>query len=145
MSRFLLLLSLALLAGCVHTPTVPARTGPLTGDEKRLQGSWVVVHSEVMHFRIPNHIGRIHIYEGRRFRIDTDTGSESFRIDEQSHPKRIDFYDGRNPDIQGIYAFEDDKLIICTADPGKWRPREFKSLFGTGIILDVLVRQRPTR
>src|SRR6266699_696820 len=83
---FLCLPICALLSACatVRTPPVKATTGPLVGDEQRLQGSWKVIHNELMRTRTPQMLGRVHIYFGRCFRLDTDNGSEEFRIDEQS-------------------------------------------------------------
>lgn len=140
--RLFLLLSLAaLLTACATTPTVPTRRGPLSGDEKLLQGAWVVTHNEIMRVPTPELVGRVHTYEGRRFRLDTDSGSEEFRVDEQSNPKRIDFDDGRLSVIQGIYALAGDRLTICTGAPGRPRPTAFATSFGSKSILTVLVRQ----
>ncbi len=131
----------ALLTACATTSSVPGKTGPLTGDEKLLQGSWIVTHNEIMRAPTPELVGRVHIYEGRRFRLDTDIGSEEFRVDEQSNPKRIDFDDGRLPVIQGIYKLDGDHLIICTAAAGRARPTAFATSLGSRSILTVLVRQ----
>src|SRR5262245_5329017 len=108
---FLCLPICTLLCACATVRSLPvaARTGALTGDEERLQGSWKVVHNELMRNQTPQMLGRIHIYFGRRFRLDTDKGSEEFRIDEQSEPKRIDFDDGHSAPIQGIYKLEGDR------------------------------------
>jgi uncharacterized protein (TIGR03067 family) len=132
----------ALLSACatVRTPPVAAKTGPLVGDELRLQGSWRVVHNELMRTQTPELLGRVQIYFGRRFRLDTDEGSEEFRIDEQSEPKRIDFDDGHNSLIQGIYKLEGDRLTICTSAPGDPRPTSFATSPWNNSILTVLVR-----
>jgi uncharacterized protein (TIGR03067 family) len=142
--QWLLFAFAALASGCA-TPTsrVPARSGPLTGDEQRLQGAWVVVHNEIMGAPTPQLHGRVHFYEGRRFHLDTDSGSEEFRVDEQSNPKRIDFDDGRLPLIQGIYKLEGDRLTVCTNSPGRPRPEAFATAPGSRIILTILNRQPP--
>jgi len=139
-------LALCSLTGCasVHTPAVAARSGPLVGDEQRLQGSWKVTHNELMHIDTPWLLGRVHIYFGRRFRLDTDTGSEEFRIDEQSEPKRIDFDDGRRPLIKGIYKLEGDRLTVCTGAPGDPRPSNFATSYLNKSILTILVRLPPS-
>lgn len=135
-------LSLCLLTACasVRTPPVAGRTGPLIGDEQRLQGSWKVTHNELMHIQTPWLLGRVHIYFGRRFRLDTDSGSEDFRIDEQSDPKRIDFDDGHNALIKGIYKLEGDCLTVCTGAPGAPRPSTFATSYWNKSILTTLVR-----
>ena len=84
------LLLAASLVACATTPGVPPATGPLSDGEQLLQGSWVVTHNEMMGVPIPEMVGRVHIYEGRRFHLDTDSGSEEFRVDEHSNPMRID-------------------------------------------------------
>jgi uncharacterized protein (TIGR03067 family) len=131
-----------LLSACatVCTPPVAARTGPLVGDEQRLQGSWKVIHNELMRTQTPQMLGRVHIYFGRRFRLDTDRGSEEFRIDEQPDPKWIDFDDGHNPLIQGVYKLEGDRLTVCTGAPGDPRPTNFATSLSNKSILTVLVR-----
>jgi hypothetical protein len=98
-----------------------------------------------MHTDTPWLLGRVHIYFGRRFRLDTDTGSEEFRIDEQFDPKRIDFDDGRRPLIQGIYKLEGDRLTVCTAAPGDPRPSTFGTSYLNKSILTILVRLPPSK
>jgi uncharacterized protein (TIGR03067 family) len=139
---FLCLPICILLSACatVHTPPVAATTGPFVGDEQRLQGSWKVIHNELMRTQTPQMLGRVHIYFGRRFRLDTDKGSEEFRIDEKSEPKRIDFDDGHNSLIQGIYKLEGDQLTICTGAPGDPRPTSFATSLWNKSILTILVR-----
>jgi uncharacterized protein (TIGR03067 family) len=139
---FLCLPICALLSACatVGTPPITATTGPLVGDEQRLQGSWKVIHNELMRIQTPEMLGRVHIYFGRRFRLDSDKASEEFCIDEKSEPKRIDFDDGHNPLIQGIYKLEEDRLTICTGAPGDPRPTTFATSPWNKSILTVLLR-----
>ena len=131
-----------LVTACVttRTPPVLARTGPLQGDEQLIQGSWVVVHHEMSHMALPEMKGRVHIYFGRQFRLDTDAGSEAFRIDEQCEPKRIDFDDGHRPLMQGIYKLEADRLTVCVGAPGRGRPTTFNTRFGDQSLLTILER-----
>jgi len=44
--------------------------------------------------------------------------------------------------VKGIYKIEGDRFTACYAEVGKDRPREFKSVPGTGHTLYVLERQK---
>src|ERR1044071_880697 len=123
-----------------HTPPVPARSGTLTGDELLIQGAWVVIHNEMSRIALPEMEGRVHIYSGRQFRLDTDTRGEPFRIDEQCDPKRIDFDDGHRPLIRGIYRLEGDRLTVFIGAPGHSRPTAFETRIGDQSVLMILQR-----
>jgi uncharacterized protein (TIGR03067 family) len=135
-----------LLSGCAYTETAFDRSIDLlpatpTGDYLRLQGTWVVVHNELRTMALPQMKGRLFIFERDRFRLDTDTGSERYAIDESTEPKRIDFDDGRSPLIRGIYTVDAENLVICAAAPGKRRPTEFKTGLFSGDILTKLKKR----
>src|SRR6267378_8028000 len=136
----------SLMTACITTPTqpVPVASEPLRGDEKRIQGAWVVIHNEMSHISTPELEGGIHIFFGRQFRLDTDTGSEAFRIDEESDPKRVDFDDGHSSLIQGIYKLEEGRLTVGTGAPGRSRPTTFKKRFGDRSVLTIL-RRAPSK
>ena len=140
------LLLAVLLSGCAYRETPFDRSIDLlaaapSGDYFRLQGSWVVVHNELRTMAFPQMNGRLFIFEGDRFRLDTDTGSERYAIDESTVPKRIDFYDGRRPLIRGIYTVDAEDLVICAGAPGKPRPTEFRTGVFSGNILTKLKRR----
>jgi uncharacterized protein (TIGR03067 family) len=71
--------------------------------------------------------------EGQQITYGTST------IDPTKKPKTIDFIpsDGANQGQThlGIYEIEGDTRKLCFADPGKARPKEFKSEAGSGTIL----------
>ncbi len=141
------LLALLLLNGCVSTaPTSSdksaAADAALSGDYLKLQGRWVVQRNEIKKITTPELHGRVFIFQGRTFRLDTDRGSERFVIDESTNPRSIDFDDGRLPIILGIYALDGDRLVLCTGDPGEPRPREFATSVFTGAVLTELSKEK---
>ena len=117
-----------------------AEGAELTGDYQKLQGRWVVLRNEIKKQTTPELHGRVWIFEGKKFRLDTDKGSEAFVLEETTQPKSIDFKDGRTADILGIYKFEGEKLVVCTAAAGKKRPKAFKTSMWTGTVLTELKR-----
>lgn len=133
------------LASCRSTASrldapIPAAPKSLSGDYARLQGTWVVIHNEEKGVPLTEMAGALFHFEGDRFHIGNETGSERFAIDETTSPKRIDFDDGRLPMIRGIYRFDGDRLVICSGDAGDPRPTEFKTSFFSGDVLTVLER-----
>ena len=44
--------------------------------------------------------------------------------------------------VKGIYKFDDDKLTLCLAEPGKDRPKAFAGKAGSGHTLLVLLKQK---
>jgi uncharacterized protein (TIGR03067 family) len=131
---------LGLIAAGLYAFAAEPQNG-LSGDYRALQGRWVVMRNEIKKQTTPGMHGRLFIFEGRTFRIDTDQGSEGYSVDESTDPKSIDFDDGRSPVIRGIYKLEKDKLVICTAAPGEKRPTEFKTSVDTGTVLTELKRK----
>ena len=123
---------------CAAEPEPPA----LTGDYLRLQGRWVVLKNELRTIDISEMHGRIFIFEGKAFRVDTDKGREGYSLDEKINPKSVDFDDGYSAVIRGIYKLEGESLVLCTGAPGAERPKEFKTSIWTGTILTELKRAK---
>lgn len=65
----------------------------------------------------------------------------------KSKPASIDIKITAGPDldkiIKGIWKLERDNLIICLAEPGKERPKEFAGKEGTGHTLLGFTRAKP--
>jgi uncharacterized protein (TIGR03067 family) len=114
----------------------------LRGDYAKLQGRWVVFRCERDGATMPERNGRAFIYEGKTVHLDTDKGRENYVLHEDTNPKRIDFVDGHNPPILGIYKLEDDTLVTCSADPGLERPTSFSTSPGDGRILTHTRREK---
>jgi uncharacterized protein (TIGR03067 family) len=92
------------------------------GDYAKLQGRWIVFRCERDSAIMPERNGRVFIYEGTTVHLDTDKGRENYVLHEDTTPKSVDFVDGQNPPVLGIYKLEGDTLVTCTADPGLKRP-----------------------
>jgi uncharacterized protein (TIGR03067 family) len=117
-----------------------AAADELSGDYVALRGAWTVTHNEMLKLTLHEMHGRQFIFQGDRFHLDGDTGTEQFVLDESSSPKRIDFISGASV-IQGIYKLEGDVLTFCTAPPGVARPTRFESALDSRIILTIVKRR----
>jgi uncharacterized protein (TIGR03067 family) len=84
------------------------------------------------------------------FRFKEPVGKGTFSVDATKKPKTIDFQpsaqpgqpDGTPKPMLGIYEFEDGKLKVCMAGPGRDRPTEFVSKMGNGLTLVVWEREK---
>jgi uncharacterized protein (TIGR03067 family) len=114
----------------------------MRGDYAKLQGCWIVFRCERDGAAMPERNGSVFIYEGTTFRLGTDAGRENYVLQEDTNPKSIDFLDERDPPLLGIYKFEGDTLVTCTADPGLKRPTTFSTAAGDGRILTHTRREK---
>lgn len=121
--------------------THTAAATDLSGDYDALRGAWTVTHNEMLKMTLHEMHGREFIFEGDRFRLDGDTGTEQFVLDGSNSPKRIDFISGASV-IRGIYKLEGDVLTLCTAPPGVARPTSFESALDSRVILTILERPK---
>ena len=114
----------------------------LAGDYIQLQGRWIVFRCERDGATMPERNGSVFIYQGKTVRLGTDSGAENYVVREETNPKSIDFLDARDPPVLGIYKFEGEALIICSADPGRERPKTFETQAGDGRILTHMRRAK---
>ena len=137
----------ALLSSCASTISVNTDTelvpfsDKVSGDYKRIQGSWIVTSNEIRKQSLPQMSGAVFHFSGNQHWISGDKGREWFALRESSSPKSIDFYDKKTPTIRGIYKIEGERLTLCTAAPGQPRPTEFSTSPFTGTILTTTQRQ----
>jgi uncharacterized protein (TIGR03067 family) len=108
---------------------------PEPGDYGQLQGRWTVVQCEREGAATPALNGSVFTYEGKTVRLGTEPGSENYVLHEDTNPKGIDYVDGHNPPVLGIYKFEGETLFICSADPGHDRPKTFHTAANEGTTL----------
>ncbi|MEW4570972.1 TIGR03067 domain-containing protein [Tautonia sp. JC769] len=115
-----------------------------TDDQARHQGTWAVERSvrdgkdgpiEVMKEIVREVEGGRIVWKrsGKAFAATT------FELDPEADPKTIDLIPegGRNRGdrVLGIYRFDEDRLVLCTADPGEPRPTAFAAEPGDGRTL----------
>jgi uncharacterized protein (TIGR03067 family) len=83
-------------------------------------------------------------YTMNRFR--KKAGSGKIKLDASKSPKQIDFIPdvpkGKEIVLEGIYKFEEGKLVMCYAGPKGKRPTMFESKMGSGVTLTVWVREK---
>jgi uncharacterized protein (TIGR03067 family) len=81
-------------------------------------------------------------------RDGTDVKEESsiVLLDPKAKPASVDLKitsgDDKDKVVKAIYKFDDDKLTICFAEPGKDRPKEFAGKEGTGHTVLTLLKQK---
>jgi uncharacterized protein (TIGR03067 family) len=138
--------AVVMAVSCLLAATAP--DDPPKGDLERLQGTWVAkvgpnqdlsivltVKDRSITLSVPLPGGKASVRNG------------TIQIDEMAGPKTwdwvgLDALDGSPlPDIPAIYKLEGDRLTICSGDPRKGRPVEFKDDFESRSTLLELVRQ----
>jgi uncharacterized protein (TIGR03067 family) len=114
-------------------------------------GTWTFVSLEVAGKRIPLEAlkGHVLVLKGDRFEMSSPEGvaKGTFTFNLQTKPKQLDvtFTDGpqKGQSIKAIYKLEGDTYTLCLDTIGKERPAEFASKPGTGLVLEVLRREKP--
>src|SRR6266540_2270720 len=117
-----------------------ALAGSAGGEQKgeNLDGTWLPVSIEIGGKKEPDkeHKGDKLIIQGDRFTmlVGKDMIKGTFKVDRTSKPRTIDAYYEAEKDkkvtkvtVLAIYELKGDLLWVCGADPGKPRPKEFKT------------------
>ena len=77
---------------------------------------------------------------------DKSFGEGTFALDADESPKTLDATgtagQEQGKSYRGIYAIDGDTLKWCVGNPGRPRPSEFVSKFGSGQFLMILQRQK---
>jgi uncharacterized protein (TIGR03067 family) len=138
-SVFLIFAAMASAARCA----VAADT-----DEKMLQGEWELVSLEVQGKTLPAPGGKggsIVFAKGEKL-IWKDPGKPEkigkYKIDAHREPKQIDLITSKDGEtVQGIYAFDDDKLKMAFSAKGPkgQRPSDFK---GENVMIVIWKRRK---
>ena len=120
---------------------------------KRFQGHWQVtelaedgkvIPKEAIKEWLPSG-GQAEIVENAiifKSPLDGKKFVKIFSVDGTTYPKRIDVSTQKRKDGWGIYQFDDEKLVICLADPDEAkRPTKFSAETGSKRMLMVLKRR----
>jgi len=130
---------------------------PVFGEEKnpelkRFQGRWQVTELAEDGKVIPKDAIKEWLPSGGRAEIvdnaiifksphDGKKYVKVFSIDATKYPKGIEISTPKRKDGWGIYRFDEDRLVICLADPDEAeRPKEFSAEAGSKRMLMVLKR-----
>ena len=119
----------------------------LSGDLKKLQGSWVVIAAEVDGARLTFGGSKIVIEEDHFTTVSMGGDySGTMTVASAAKPKTFDvlFTNGphKGEKSLGIYKLSDDTWTICMGLAGvENRPKEFATSSGTGFALETLQRE----
>jgi uncharacterized protein (TIGR03067 family) len=132
---------------------LPTFAQPAEEAQKKLQGSWTATKAERDGKAADDVIGNRLSFNGNRFRIQSKDGkplySGTVRVDPSAKPAAIDFEHTervlKGKTWKGIYALDDDTLIICDNAPNldKGRPAAFEAKSGSGYVLITFKRTKP--
>ncbi len=118
----------------------------MTGDLKKLQGTWTIVALETDGNKMSAAGSKI-VLNGRRFTTISMGGDYGGTVElgAKKKPKTFDllFTSGPHQDEKslGIYELDGDTWKICLAPAGvKTRPKEFATTPGSGFALEILKR-----
>jgi uncharacterized protein (TIGR03067 family) len=119
---------------------------------KKFAGAWAVIEHEHGGKKTPRKeiLSLAVEMKGEKMttRDGTDVKEESavVLLDPKAKPAAIDVKitsgDDKGKVVKAIYWFDGDKVILCLAEPGKDRPKEFAAKEGTGHTLMVLLKQK---
>lgn len=132
---------------CRRIEVKELRSAP-TGDAARLQGKWRLVEGEFGGVKLSgDDLKLVHLsFTGDRFRGGLPpkglVGEGTFTVDESANPKQVTIKttseDGQP--LQGIYAFDGERLMVCIGGGNDPRPKGFSTRVGKSYALMVLER-----
>jgi uncharacterized protein (TIGR03067 family) len=141
-----LLLTVALLLAADAAPKDPSQK-----DLDLMQGDWQAVSMVVDGTTLPPDDAGAYFRTVKKdqytiFRYDKPISKGTLRLDPTKSPKTFDARiagpGGKELVALGIYEIDKDNLKVCTARPGKERPKAFESPAGSELSLSVWVREK---
>lgn len=136
-----------LLAACLLPPAPPQARDRLEFEHSMLRGTWVIESMTENGEKIGKDLisekftrGGLVAFGNRMFRlVDPETGKyrdTAFRISPGETPKQMDIITKDDEVLQGIYKFDDEKLVACFRDQSYGvRPADFASEPGQNTLL----------
>lgn len=121
-----------------------ASASSASGDNERLNGTWVIGSSEANGTAIPaeDSEGLTIIIKGEKYSVTKDGSTDrgTFSIDSAKSPKQMDIHPESGPGagqvIRAIYEFSGDTVRICYAtEDGSERPVSFKTAPDSGQVM----------
>ena len=127
-------------------------------ENPKLEGTWVVVKSEVAGIKDDSSSKVIRTYTFKDSKVIIKNGDEvateaPFEIDPKKSPKTIDFdfpvkdakQNPKKEKTPGIYKFEGEMLIVCHTVWGFPRPKKFSTDEKEKSILITMKRELPAK
>ena len=147
------MLAVAILVSSAALLDAPPAAGVDSALLKKLQGKWQLAAHEHGAKKAPAKVVAAITLEVSKSNFTTRDGvdvkedAKVVGLGAGGKPAPIDLEitagSDRGKVVKGIWKLEGDTLTVCTAEPGKERPREFAAREGTGHTL--LVFKRPKK
>jgi uncharacterized protein (TIGR03067 family) len=114
---------------------------PKPDDRKKIEGTWTVVRFEdagrnwedqalkASGFKFELKDGNLafKLKSADPMKSKDAIETATYKLDDKTPTKSFDTKDKEGKEEKGIYKFEDDKLMLCIAPPGKDRPSKFET------------------
>jgi uncharacterized protein (TIGR03067 family) len=115
-------------------------------DLKAMEGTWTVTLHEADGKKLSEEeakkVDSKLIVKGGKYTVyfgDKEIASGTIKLDAAKTPRQIDAIaeegPGKGMAMPGIYEIKGDTMRVCFAQPGKDRPKEFRTQEGTGQLL----------
>jgi uncharacterized protein (TIGR03067 family) len=117
---------------------------------ERFEGTWKFESLELDEAKVPTDSFKDSklVIKGDKFTYkegDAEYGG-TFKVDVSKKPKTIDITFTAGPEkgksFKGIYELDGDTYKVCLDPKGKDRPTKFETKKGTGVVLEVLKREK---
>ena len=141
--------AVGLLIAAISRAELSAQDDAAQKDLQKLQGDWTMLKGEEDGKSLPDEViknSKLTVKGDKHdARLDKDVYLGKLKLDPTQNPKALTTSDteGRfaGKTMLGIYKIEEGRFTVCSAPPGKDRPKQFSTETGTGHILLVWKRK----